>query len=182
MPHTLTLENPRKVKKAVPVIEKKIKIKISVKGDKANLKGEELNEFIVAKILRAVDFGFDVEDALLLKKEDYCLEFINIKEHTRRKRLGEVRGRVIGTEGKAKKTIEELTGGVVVIHDNEVGLIVDSEHLEAACQAICSLIQGSKHGNVFSYLERQNAELKKRDDGDLGLKEEVKERDGLLVQ
>lgn len=175
--HILAIESPEKIKKVVPIIEKKIKINISVKGNNVSIKGDELREFVVAKILKAIDFGFDVEDALLLRSEKYSLEFINIKEHTRRKNLEEVRGRVIGTDGRAKRTIAELTGGIVVVHDNKVGIIVDADHLEAACQGICSLIQGAKHGNVFSYLERQNREKRRIGKDDLGLKEEVEVED-----
>ncbi|MDO8623382.1 MAG: hypothetical protein Q7R52_03980 [archaeon] len=168
-----------KMRKAIPLIEAKIKINIMLRGKKANIKGNHLNEVIVLKILQAIDFGFDVEDALLLKNSDYLLEFINIKEHTRRKNLQEVRSRVIGTSGKAKRTIEELSGAVIVIHDNKVGIIVNAEHLTSATQGIISLIQGSKHANVFAYLEKQNRNMRKRDSDDLGLKKdfELKEED-----
>ena len=167
----IVVENLKRVKKAVPIIEAKTKIKISfARPDKINISGQELNEFIVAKVIKAVDFGFDVEDALLLKNPDFSLEFIDIKSHTRRKNLKEVRGRVIGTSGKAKKTIQGLTGSVMVVHDNQVGLIVDSEHLEYVCQAVVSLIQGAKHGNVFAYLEKQNSKIRRVDNEDLGLK------------
>jgi rRNA processing protein Krr1/Pno1 len=132
MVRTLSLKVSNKIKKAIPVIEKKIKIRINVKQSSLTIKGNEVNEFLVEKILLAIDFGFDVEDALLLKDEDFNLEFINVKEHTRRKNLEEVRARLIGTNGKAKRTIENLTGGVIVVHENEVGFIVDSEHLNRA--------------------------------------------------
>jgi len=166
----LQIKNLKKVRRAIPVIERKVKIKTSLTKDYVFIKGNEVNCFLVKKILLAVDFGFDIEDAFLLLKDDYSLEFINIKEHTRRKNLTEVRARVIGRQGKAMRTIEELTGGVVVVMGNVVGLIVDSEHLEPAVQGICSLIGGAKHSNVFSYLEKQNRELRKMDDGDLGLR------------
>ena len=171
------VENMRKIKKAVPAIENKIKVKIGFGRGSVSVKGSELNEYLVVKILRAVDFGFDVEDALLLKNEDFVLEFIGVKEHTRRKNLKDVRARLIGTGGKARKTIENLTGSVIVIHDNRVGLIADSAHLDAVTQAIKSLIQGAKHGNVFAYLEKQNASRRKFDEDDFGLKESVKDLD-----
>ena len=101
------------------------------------------------------------------------MEFIEVKEHTHRKNLKDVRARLIGTSGKARKTIENLTGSVIVIHDNTVGVIVDSIHLDAVVQAIESLIQGAKHGNVFAYLEKQNVSRRKFDEDDLGLKEGV---------
>ena len=137
------------------------------------IKGNELNEYLVEKVIHAVDFGFHVDDALLLTSDDFVLEFITVKEHTRRKNLKEVRARLIGTGGKARKTIENLTGSVIVIQGNDVGIIVDAEHSEAVAQAIESLIQGAKHGNVFAYLEKQNVSRRKFDEDDLGLKEGI---------
>lgn len=170
----IIVENLKKIKKAVPVIERKTKIKISFgKSNHIIIKGGELNEYLVEQILMAVDFGFDVEDALLLKNQDFVLEFIDIKAHTYRKNLKEIRARLIGTKGRALKTIQKLTGCVMVIHSNRVGLIVDSEHLDSTVQAIASLIRGAKHGNVFAYLEKRNTGRRKLDEEDLGLKESV---------
>ena len=162
-----------KVKKAVPAIENKVKVKVGFGRGNVTIKGNELNEFLVEKVIQAVDFGFHVDDALLLTDDDFVLEFIEVKEHTRRKNLKEVRSRIIGTGGKARKTIQKLTGSVIVIHDNTVGVIVDSTHLDAVVQGIESLIQGAKHGNVFAYLEKQNVSRRKFDTDDLGLRDEV---------
>lgn len=169
----ILVESMRKIKKAVPEIENKIKVKISFGKDRVSVVGNELNEFLVEKIVQAVDFGFHIDDALLLKNEDFVLEFIDLKEHTRRKNLKDVRARVIGTNGKARKTLEKLTGAVIVIKGNRIGVVVDSDHLDTTIQAIESLIQGSKHGNVFSYLEKQNS-LKGPFEEDLGLRETQK--------
>ncbi|MFZ5954838.1 MAG: hypothetical protein ACOYT4_00255 [Nanoarchaeota archaeon] len=169
--HSLLIEKKTRIKKAIPLIESKIKIKILFRNGKLFIKGDELNEFVVLKIIRAIDLGFDPNDALLLTDPNFIFEIINIKEHTRRRNLQEVRKRVIGTKGKAKRTIEELTGASIVINDNTVGIIVGTEHSEAAIQAIISLIQGAKHANVFSYLEKFNAQLKKTDLEDLGLRD-----------
>ena len=169
----IPVENMNKVKKAVPVIENKAKVKIGFGNGNVSVKGSELNEYLIEKVIRAVDFGFDVDDALLLMSDDFVLEFIVVKEHTRRKNLKEVRARLIGTGGKARKTIENLTGSVIVIHGNDVGIIVDSNHSEAVAQAIESLIQGAKHGNVFAYLEKQNISRRRFDEDDLGLREDV---------
>ena len=164
--------NLNKIKRAVPAIENKVKVKVGVRGKElgVNISGSELNEYLVEQVLRAVDFGFDVEDALFLVNDDFVLEFIDVKSHTRRKNLKDVRARLIGTSGKARKTIENLTGAVIVIQGNRVGVIVDAEHLTAVVQAIESLIQGAKHGNVFAYLEKQNVLRSRFDEEDLGLR------------
>ena len=165
------VQNMNKVKRAVPTIENKVKIKIGFGKGQVNIKGNELNEYLVEKVIQAVDFGFNVDDALLLLNDDFVLEFIEVKEHTRRKNLKDVRARIIGTGGKARKTIENLTGSEIVIQGNTVGVIVDSVHLDAVVQGIESLIQGAKHGNVFAYLEKQNVSRRKFGKDDLGLKE-----------
>jgi KH domain-containing protein len=167
------IENMNKVKKAVPRIENSVKVKFSFgKGD-VGISGSEFNEYLVEQIIRAIDFGFDVDDALLLLNKAYVLEFIEVKEHTRRKNLKDVRSRIIGREGKARKTIEKLTGASIVINGNDVGVIVDADHLTATVQGIESLIGGSKHGNVFGFLERQGVKINRVDDEDLGLREGV---------
>lgn len=168
---TIAVERMNKIKKAVPKIESRIKVKILFRKESVIVKGSEVSEFFVEQIIRAVDFGFHIEDALLLKNGDFLLEFIDIKGHTRRKNFKDIRSRLIGTGGKARKTIENLTGSVIVMNGNNVGIIVDSAHLDAVTQGIESIIQGSKHGNVFAYLEKQNISRRKFDSDDLGLKE-----------
>lgn len=174
---TVIVQNMRKVRKAVPVIENKVKVKIGFGKGQVMIKGNELNEYLIEQVIRAVDFGFHVDDALVLMNDDFVLEFIEVKEHTHRKNLKDVRARLIGTGGKARKTIENLTDSDIVINGNTVGVIVNSEHLDAVVQGIESLIQGAKHGNVFSYLEKQNVSRRKYDEEDLGLKEEFEDFD-----
>lgn len=169
----IAITNMRKIKKAIPLIENKVKVKISFGKNEITIKGSELNEYLIEQVISAIDFGFDAESALLLLNEDFVLEFIEIKEHTRRKNLKDIRGRIIGRDGKVRKTIERLTGAEIVINENTVGVIVDSDHLDAIVQAIENLIHGAKHGNVFAYLEKQNVSMRKFDKEDLGLKDKA---------
>ena len=173
---TILVEHPKKISKAVPLLEKKIRIRISQNKSNFTIDGSEINEFYVSRIIEAIDFGFEPEDTLLLLKDEYVLEYVGIKEHTHRKNLGEVRARVIGTDGKAKAAIENLTGAIIVVHENKVGLISDIDHVQQTIQSIVSLVQGAKHGNVFAYLEKQNANLRHLKTGDLGLREPEKDK------
>jgi ribosomal RNA assembly protein len=177
MPRKIEVQNSTKAKKAVPSIEEKLKVNIIFRKKIGSIKGKEFDEFLAEKILRAVDFGFSIEDAMRLVSEDFILDFMDIKSHTRRKNMKDVKGRVIGRKGKALSTIEKLTGAVMVVHDNTVGFIVHTDRLEQIVQALESLIGGSKHGNVFAYLEKQNAQQRKFDNGDLGLKNDFAEMD-----
>ncbi|MEM4181593.1 MAG: hypothetical protein QXX68_00305 [Candidatus Pacearchaeota archaeon] len=161
-------ENEKKIRKALPIIKEKIKIRLFLKGKIVFIKGDEYTEFMVEKILSAIDFGFEIEDALLIMK-DYSFNTINIKDYTKRKNLEEIRGRIIGKKGRAIKIIENISGAKIILKRNKVGIIADNEHIEETEESIKSLIKGSKHGNVFSFLERRNTELKKPE-SDLGLR------------
>lgn len=167
--HTILVEHLNKIRKSIPFLEKKMPVKVTFSGKNIIIKGEELDEFVTMQIIRAIDFSFDAEDALLLKNPDFILQFLNIKDYTNKKDFELVRSRVIGTNGRAKGTIQELTGAVLAISGNQVGIIVNSEHLDTVTQAIISLIRGSKHANVFAYLEKQNKNIHSQDN-DLGLK------------
>jgi ribosomal RNA assembly protein len=168
----IIVQNMRKIKKAVPMIENATKVKIGFGKEQISVLGNELNEYLIEEIVRAIDFGFCVDDALLLLREEFVLEFIDVKGNTRRKNLKDVRSRIIGTEGRVRRTIEKLTGAEIVISDNKIGVIVDADHLSATIQGSEGLISGSKHGNVFGFLERQGAKIRRLDD-DLGLRKDA---------
>ncbi|MBT7706148.1 hypothetical protein HN747_01745 [archaeon] len=173
MVRTISVDHMRKIKRAVPKIEAKVKIRFSFGSTFVTIKGKETVEFIVEKIVQAIDFGFEMEDAFLLLDTNYSLEFIDIKEHTHRKNLHDVRSRVIGRNGKALNTIENLTESVLAVKDNRVGLISRAETIGSVEQAIESIIRGAKHGNAFAALERANRARRKEAFGgqDLGLRD-----------
>lgn len=174
MVRTIQVERMKEVKKAVPKIEDKSSVKVAFGKNSVTIKGKEFDEFIVEKILGAIDFGFDFEDAMLLFDENFVLEFIEIKSITHRKNTKDVRARVIGKNGKAMKTIENLTESVLVLNGNTVGIIVLSENLDVTVQALESLIRGAKHGNVFAYLEKNKGMAGFSLNEDLGLTEKAK--------
>lgn len=168
---SVEIEKINKIKKVIKRLELKLSVKINYSKNKIEVRGEEFNEFLCEEIIKAIDFGFDVEDALLLTNDNFSLQIINIKDYTKKKNLTPVRARIIGAAGRAKGTIEDLTGAVIAVNLNQVGIIVSSEHLSQTVQSIISLIHGAKHANVFAYLEKQNKIINKFDEKDLGLRE-----------
>ncbi|MEM4605794.1 MAG: hypothetical protein QW103_02030 [Candidatus Pacearchaeota archaeon] len=157
-------ENEKNIRKALPKIKEKIKLNLFLKGKIIFIKGKEYDEFLVEKILSAIDFGFDVEDALtILEDSDFVV--INIKDYTRRNNLEDIRGRLIGKKGKVLKLIENLSNSKLLLRKNKIGIICDSENMEETEKAIKYLIRGSKHGKVFSFLEKNKADSKNFDFG-----------------
>tara|TARA_Y100000310_G_C20563352_1_gene754203 strand:+ start:230 stop:715 length:486 start_codon:yes stop_codon:yes gene_type:complete len=159
---TIYVKSARKVMQNKKELEDKLKVKISVNGNDVTITGKELNEYFASRVLEAIDYPFLVEDALLLKDENFLFEVIDIKSHTKRTDLGVIKGRIIGRSGKTLKVLSDLTGCEVVVKDNHVAIIGNAENIEHAQQAVISLIKGSKQGNVYGTLERAN-KRKRRD-------------------
>lgn len=153
---TIFIRRMQEVKKNIKKLETSLKVKIEIKGRYANISGDSLDEYEASLVFEAVNFGFSVEKAIALKREDIIFRKIQIRDFTKRKNLIDVRSRIIGTEGRTKRTIENITGCDVIINDSDVGVIGDAESIESASVAISNLIRGSKQANVYKYLEDVN--------------------------
>ena len=143
------------------------RVKIKNRGKEVIIDGKPEDEYVAEAVIKALEFGFPFSVAMSIKEQDYMFEIINIKDHTNRRDLGRIRARIIGKQGKALKTISNLTKCYFELKDNSIGIIGDPEYMKNAQEAIISLIKGSKHSNVYSYLEKHHVEPII----DLGLKE-----------
>jgi ribosomal RNA assembly protein len=92
-----------------------------------------------------------------LLKENTFLGVLDIKfttGHREKSALRRIRARVIGTHGKARARLEELSGCSVSVYGSTVALIGDEEQLERATRAVEMLLRGSEHSTVFHLLAR----------------------------
>ncbi len=149
------VSDTREVVKNKSKLEKELGVKISVDGKKILIEGGGVEEYEAKLVFGAIDFGFTVRQALSLKDEEMMFRKIHIKDYTRRK-LEDVRARIIGTKGKAKRTMEEISNCKILIKENEVGVIGYAEDVENVITAITHVIKGSKQSNMYAYLERMN--------------------------
>jgi ribosomal RNA assembly protein len=161
------VENIQEVLQNKAKIEKQLNIKLTNKGKLVFVEGKADNEFTALQALEAINTGFSTNQALLLKDEKIILQKINIKDLTKRQDLERIRGRIIGTGGRTLQTLHNLTNCEISLQDNFVGIIGDAEYIEDGVQALTSVIQGSKQGNVYARLEKQKK--KKRIGGKLAL-------------
>lgn len=134
-------------------LEQVLQVKISNRGKEVYIEGEPLEEYEAETVLSALDFGFKMEIALLVKERELAFEKLSIKDFTKRKDLSVVRARVIGTKGKTLNTLTQLTDCFFAVRDNDLGIIGHPENMKMANEAVKSLIQGSKQSNVYAYLE-----------------------------
>jgi ribosomal RNA assembly protein len=106
-------------------------------------------------IVLAIARGFSPERAMRLLKENTYLGVLDIKFTTgkhEKAALRRIRSRVIGTRGKARSRIEELSGCSVSVYGSTVALIGEEEQLERATRAVELLLKGSEHSTVFRLL------------------------------
>ncbi len=135
-------------------LEKKLNVKITIKGKEIQIDGKPEDEYIAEKVIEALNFGFPFSSAVSIKESDLEFEILNIKDYTSRRDLDRIRARIIGKGGKTLKTLCQLTKCDFEIKDNQIGIIGPPECLENAQESIISIIKGSKQANVYAYLEK----------------------------
>lgn len=112
-------------------------------------------------IVHAMARGFSEERAFRLLDEESYLEVLDIKDFVHSKnRIAQVRARLIGTRGKTRRLIEELTGVEVSVFGHTVALIGDPFEMAIAREALLMLLRGSEHKTVYRFLERKRADIK----------------------
>ncbi len=166
----LISEDISKVVKNKKKLERILGVKITIRENEISVEGIPEDEYIAEKVIDAINFGFPIPIALLIKEEDFLFEILEIKKFTHRKDLETIRARIIGKAGKTLKTLNTLTECHFELKDNNVGIIGSPELIKNAQDAVILLIQGSKQANVYTYLEKHHV----KPILDLGLKERKK--------
>ena len=157
MTEQIFCESLRKILKDKKQLESSLKVKLESKGKVLIIDGKAEDELLALSVIESMTLGFSIDQALDLKQEGFTFSKIEIKSISHRKDMSQVRARVIGRERKALNTIEDLTGCSLVLHNNTVGIIGEIRAVEKSEFALRKLIKGSKHSNVYHYLEEENA-------------------------
>jgi ribosomal RNA assembly protein len=116
-------------------------------------------------VVTAVGRGFAPETAFrLIRNEDDIYDMIDLRLIFGRSEsdIKRIKGRIIGTEGKTRKLIEELTEADVVVYGHTVGIIGSFEEADAARNAVQMIVEGCEHHTVYNYLQKKRTELKKQ--------------------
>lgn len=115
----------------------------------------------VREVIRAIGRGFSPVKAYRLFDSGVYLEVIDLKDFVGKnsKRIKTVRARLIGTNGKTRKIIEELSEAEVSIYGNTVAIIGDYLQLDISRNSIMMILSGNQHGTVYKYLERRRKDV-----------------------
>src|SRR5881397_111271 len=112
-------------------------------------------------IISAMARGFSEDRAFRLLDEDAYFEVLDIKDFAHSKnRVAQIRARLIGTRGKTRRLIEELSGVEVSVWGHTVALIGGTFEMAIAREAVLMLLLGSEHKTVYRFLERKRADIK----------------------
>ncbi|MCF8885226.1 MAG: KH domain-containing protein [Nitrososphaerota archaeon] len=127
--------------------------------------GDPVALFKARDIIEAIGRGFSPERAFRLFSETGMLKIIRIDDYVKptRNNLMRVRARLIGSEGKTRKIIEETTDTYISIYGDTVAIIGENEEdVRAAEEAIVSLINGAPHTSVYRMLNEYSRMRKLR--------------------
>lgn len=116
------------------------------------------------EVVKAIGYGFPPQKAFRLLDEDQVLVVIDLKRFAgdSPNHLKRIKGRIIGENGKARRTLEEVTGTYIVVGEAHVAIIGGYEEAEIARRAVEMLVEGRRHSTVYRFLERAMSGVKRR--------------------
>ena len=133
-------------------------------------------------VVKAIGRGMAPKAAIRLFDDQHFFEMVDLRDFVgkRSNQQRRVRSRIIGSQGKVRKMIENLTDTEITIYKSTVVIIGEQEGLFAARQAIEMLAGGSEHGSVLGYLEkdRRKAKLSNRSLDSIAIKSDSVETTG----
>ncbi|MCL1977497.1 MAG: KH domain-containing protein [Candidatus Bathyarchaeota archaeon] len=152
-------------------IEEHMKVKLEVDSEDGGITitlAENQDDpsmlFRAKDLVTAIGRGFAPEVAFrLIRNEDDVFDLVDLRLVFGRSEsdIKRIKGRIIGSEGKTRRLIEELTEANVTVYGHTVGIIGNYEEADAARNAVQMIIEGSEHKTVYRYLQRKRTEMKK---------------------
>ena len=129
----------------------------SKEGDIVLTGRDAIKLYELREVIKAIGRGFSPEHAMLLLRADYMLDLINLRDYgaDNKNKLMRIRSRVIGTGGKARRTIETLTDTNLSVYGKTIGILGEVDKVGNAKRAIEMIISGSMHSTVYKWLEGQ---------------------------
>jgi ribosomal RNA assembly protein len=107
-------------------------------------------------VIKAVGRGMAPGRAIQLLQDDWFFEMVDLRDHVgkRSNQQRRIRARIIGSEGKIRKMIEQHTNTEISIYKSTIVLVGEGSGLTSARRAIEMLASGSEHGTVIKHLEK----------------------------
>ncbi|MGA2874832.1 MAG: KH domain-containing protein [Nitrososphaerales archaeon] len=122
----------------------------------------ESNPFKAVDIVSAIARGFSPQRAFSLLEEERILSIIDLREYAGKSEnaMLRIKSRLIGTEGKARKIIEDLAGAQVSVYGHTVAIIGEPDASRVAKEAIDKLAKGGTHKATYEMLQKYRTKQK----------------------
>ncbi len=134
-----------------------VKVNVDSQEGVVSIEGEN-DEMVIktADVVKAMGRGFDEKSALRLYSDGVYLTVVSLRDLIPRRHIPRQRARLIGTEGSARKRMEELSGTSIRIYGDTVSIIGDFEGTYMVIRAVERLVvEGAPHTTVFREMERE---------------------------
>jgi ribosomal RNA assembly protein len=149
-------------------LEKLTGVKLSVDSEEGDVQIDYTHAkdpgmaLALVNVVTAIGRGFSPDKALKLLDDDFFFEVFDIRDYVGKKHdnVMRMRARVIGSGGRTRALIEELTGAYVSVYGNTVCVIGNGLQLDVARRALDMLLSGSEHAAVYGFLEKMHGQLK----------------------
>ncbi len=150
-------------------IEKSCGVDLDIDGSTGDVKisytsssVKDSNPFKAVDVVTAIARGFSPPRAFVLLKEEKTLTLIDLREYSGKSEnaLTRIRSRLIGSDGKARKIIEELSETLVSIYGHTVAIIGENKESRIAQEAIEKLASGGTHKAAYQMLQRYRTKQK----------------------
>jgi len=153
-------------------IENKLMVKLQIESDAGGVTiivSEQASDpstlFTAKNVVTAIGRGFSPDHAFrLIRNDEEIFDFIDLRVVFGRSEsdMRRMKGRIIGSNGKTRRLIEELSESSLVIYGHTIGIIGTFEQVDIARNAIQMILNGSQHLTVYKFLQRKRSDMKKQ--------------------
>lgn len=150
-------------------IEKRCSVDLQIDGDTGDVRMQydvkglkEGDPFKAQEVIAAIARGFSPQRAFVLFEEGKSLSTIDLRQYSGKSEnsLARIKSRLIGTDGKARKLIEQLSGTEISIYGHTVSIIGDSPKSKVAEEALIKLASGGTHKAAYQMLQQYRSKQK----------------------